>query len=93
MHNTLWKPFLHRILNFLSDPYVKFFLKGRLVYKSKTVFKDLNPFWDESFVAVIEDISTPLEIKVWKLIIKKDKTLKLAKTFLQFYTMLKKGIK
>lgn len=33
-----------------SDPYVKFKVGGRLLYKSKTVHKDLNPVWDEAFV-------------------------------------------
>jgi Ca2+-dependent lipid-binding protein len=47
-----------------SDPYVKFFLKGKQVHKSKTIFKDLNPFWDEKFTLNIEDPFIPLEIKV-----------------------------
>lgn len=38
-----------------SDPYVKFKLNGRLLHKSKTVHKDLNPVWDETFVVAIED--------------------------------------
>ena len=47
-----------------SDPYVKFFHDGKMVYKSRTVHKDLNPNWDESFDLVVEDISVPLDIKV-----------------------------
>ena len=47
-----------------SDPYVKFFHDGKMVYKSKTVYKDLNPFWDEKFEMIIEDVSVPLDIKV-----------------------------
>ena len=47
-----------------SDPYVKFFHDGKMVYKSKTVYKDLNPFWDEKFDMIIEDVSVPLDIKV-----------------------------
>ena len=47
-----------------SDPYVKFFHDGKMVYKSKTVYKDLNPFWDEKFDLIIEDVSVPLDIKV-----------------------------
>ena len=47
-----------------SDPYVKFFHDGRMVHKSKTVYKDLNPVWDETFDLVIEDISVPLDLKV-----------------------------
>ena len=34
------------------------------MHKSKTVYKDLNPFWDERFDLVIEDISVPVDIKV-----------------------------
>ena len=47
-----------------SDPYVKFFHDGKMVYKSKIVYKDLNPFWDEKFDLIIEDVSVPLDIKV-----------------------------
>ena len=47
-----------------SDPYVKFFHDGKMVHKSKTVYKDLNPFWDEKFELIIEDISVPLDLKV-----------------------------
>ena len=54
-----------------SDPYVKFLINSKIVYKSKTVYKDLNPFWDEKFEVTIEDISVPMDIKVqaFKLII------------------------
>ena len=48
-----------------SDPYVKFFHDGKMVYKSKTVYKDLNPFWDEKFDLIIEDVSVPLDLKVY----------------------------
>ena len=47
-----------------SDPYVKFFHDGKMVYKSRTVHKDLNPQWDETFDLIIEDISVPLDLKV-----------------------------
>ena len=47
-----------------SDPYVKFFHDGKMVYKSRTVHKDLNPNWDETFDLIVEDISVPLDIKV-----------------------------
>ena len=47
-----------------SDPYVKFMVKGKLMHKSKTIYKDLNPFWDEQFVLAIEDPFLPLDIKV-----------------------------
>ena len=35
-----------------------------MVFKSKTVYKDLNPFWDETFDLILEDISVPLDLKV-----------------------------
>ena len=47
-----------------SDPYVKFLFRGKQVYKSKTIFKDLNPFWDEKFTLIIDDPFVPIEIKV-----------------------------
>ena len=49
-----------------SDPYVRFLWKGKQVYKSKTIYKDLNPFWDETFVLTLDDPSQPLEVKVRK---------------------------
>ncbi|CAG9813194.1 unnamed protein product [Phaedon cochleariae] len=49
----------------LSDPYVKFKCGGRLVYKSRTVYRDLNPVWDESFTVPIEDPFIPISIKVF----------------------------
>lgn len=47
-----------------SDPYVKFKLNGRLLHKSKTVHKDLNPVWDETFIVPIEDPFQSIQIKV-----------------------------
>ncbi|XP_071053382.1 multiple C2 and transmembrane domain-containing protein isoform X3 [Onthophagus taurus] len=51
--------------NGTSDPYVKFKVGGRLVYKSRTVYRDLNPVWDESFTVPIEDPFIPIQIKVF----------------------------
>ena len=52
--------------NGLSDPYVKFFVRGlnKAAHKSKTVYKDLNPAWDERFVIPVEDPFVPVDIKV-----------------------------
>lgn len=50
--------------NGTSDPYVKFKMGGRLLHKSKTVHRDLNPVWDETFVVPIEDPFHPINIKV-----------------------------
>ena len=47
-----------------SDPYVKFSWKGKPVYKSKIIYKDLNPFWDEAFILTIDDPLQSLEMKV-----------------------------
>ncbi|XP_055612277.1 multiple C2 and transmembrane domain-containing protein isoform X2 [Uranotaenia lowii] len=48
-----------------SDPYVKFKVGGRLLFKSRTVHKDLNPVWDETFVVPVEDPFQPINIKVF----------------------------
>lgn len=48
-----------------SDPYVKFKLNGRLLHKSKTVHKDLNPVWNEEFTVPIEDPFQSIQIKVF----------------------------
>uniref|UniRef100_T1JFU4 C2 domain-containing protein n=1 Tax=Strigamia maritima TaxID=126957 RepID=T1JFU4_STRMM len=48
-----------------SDPYVKFKVGGRLVYKSKTINKSLNPEWDERFTLPIEDVFEPIHVKVF----------------------------
>lgn len=37
---------------------------GRLLHKSKTVHRDLNPVWDETFVVPVEDPFQPINIKV-----------------------------
>ncbi|XP_026316222.1 multiple C2 and transmembrane domain-containing protein [Hyposmocoma kahamanoa] len=51
--------------NGTSDPYVKFKTGGRLLYKSKIVYRDLNPVWDECFTVPIEDPFQPVQIKVF----------------------------
>lgn len=47
-----------------SDPYVKFKSGSRLLYKSKTVRKELNPIFDEVFTVPIEDPFELINIKV-----------------------------
>jgi len=61
----------HKIISFncviflgLSDPYVKFKTGGRQIYKSKTVYKSLNPTWDETFTYLLDDPFEPVQIKV-----------------------------
>ena len=47
-----------------SDPYVKFKLDGKTFYKSKVVYKDLNPTWNETFSLPVKDLNQKLFIKV-----------------------------
>lgn len=47
-----------------SDPYVKVKSGGRLLHKSRTVHRDLNPVWDESVTLPIEDPFQSLTFKV-----------------------------
>ncbi|XP_017106858.2 multiple C2 and transmembrane domain-containing protein isoform X1 [Drosophila bipectinata] len=51
--------------NGLSDPYVKFKVGGRLLHKSRTIHRDLNPVWDEVFIVPIEDPFQPIIVKVF----------------------------
>ncbi|KAM7016031.1 multiple C2 and transmembrane domain-containing protein 2 [Tautogolabrus adspersus] len=48
-----------------SDPYVKFKLEGKTFYKSKVVYKDLNPTWNETFSLPVKDLSQKLYVKVY----------------------------
>ncbi|XP_069481167.1 multiple C2 and transmembrane domain-containing protein 2 isoform X2 [Ambystoma mexicanum] len=48
-----------------SDPYVKFKLNKKTLYKSKVVYKNLNPVWDESFALPIQNLNQKLHVKVY----------------------------
>ncbi|XP_026528826.1 multiple C2 and transmembrane domain-containing protein 2 [Notechis scutatus] len=48
-----------------SDPYVKFKLNGKTLYKSKVVHKNLNPVWDETVVLPIQSLGQKLWVKVY----------------------------
>ncbi|RWS28324.1 multiple C2 and transmembrane domain-containing protein 1-like protein [Leptotrombidium deliense] len=48
-----------------SDPYVKFKIGNKVVYKSRCVQKCLNPQWDETFTVRVDDVFQPLCIKVY----------------------------
>ena len=48
-----------------SDPFVKFMVGSKLVHKTRTVVKELNPVWEDIFLVVLEDLSAPLEVKVY----------------------------
>ncbi|XP_078572955.1 multiple C2 and transmembrane domain-containing protein 1-like isoform X9 [Branchiostoma floridae x Branchiostoma japonicum] len=48
-----------------SDPYVKFKYDGKQVHKSRIVYKNLNPRWDETFSLPVDDVTKPLVVKVF----------------------------
>ncbi|XP_075885870.1 multiple C2 and transmembrane domain-containing protein 1 isoform X7 [Nelusetta ayraudi] len=48
-----------------SDPYVKFKLAGKEVFRSKTIHRNLNPVWDERTTVVLDSLSEPLYVKVF----------------------------
>ncbi|XP_068170218.1 multiple C2 and transmembrane domain-containing protein 2 isoform X2 [Antennarius striatus] len=48
-----------------SDPYVKFKIEGKVFYKSKVVYKSLNPRWNESFSHPLRDREHPIELRIY----------------------------
>ncbi|XP_037633578.1 multiple C2 and transmembrane domain-containing protein 1 isoform X3 [Sebastes umbrosus] len=48
-----------------SDPYVKFKIAGKEVFRSKTIHKNLNPVWDERVSLLVETLKDPLYVKVF----------------------------
>ncbi|XP_054475457.1 multiple C2 and transmembrane domain-containing protein 2 [Anoplopoma fimbria] len=48
-----------------SDPYVKFKLEGKQFYKSKVVYKSLNPRWNESFSHPLRDREHPVDVRIY----------------------------
>ncbi|XP_056135240.1 multiple C2 and transmembrane domain-containing protein 2-like [Lampris incognitus] len=48
-----------------SDPYVKFKLDGKTFFKSKVVYKNLNPTWNESFTLPVKYLDQRMYIKVY----------------------------
>ncbi|XP_029295736.1 LOW QUALITY PROTEIN: multiple C2 and transmembrane domain-containing protein 1 [Cottoperca gobio] len=48
-----------------SDPYVKFKIAGKEVFRSKTIHKNLNPVWDERVGLLVETLKDPLYVKVF----------------------------
>ncbi|KAM7406521.1 hypothetical protein PAMP_000895 [Pampus punctatissimus] len=48
-----------------SDPYVKFKFDGKTSYKSKVVYKNLNPTWNETFSLPVKDLNQTMYIKVY----------------------------
>ncbi|XP_064191676.1 multiple C2 and transmembrane domain-containing protein 2-like [Anguilla rostrata] len=55
-----------------SDPYVKFKLEGKTVYKSKVISKNLNPIWNESFSLPMRSLEQKLLVKVYDRDLTKD---------------------
>uniref|UniRef100_A0A672PE49 Multiple C2 and transmembrane domain-containing protein 2-like n=1 Tax=Sinocyclocheilus grahami TaxID=75366 RepID=A0A672PE49_SINGR len=55
----------HNSCTCTSDPYVKFKLDGKTLYKSKVVYKNLNPVWNETFSFPIRNLDQKLFIKVY----------------------------
>ena len=47
-----------------SDPYVKIKC-GSSIHKTRIIYKNLNPEWDEEFDILIEDMASPLHVSVW----------------------------
>uniref|UniRef100_A0A158QN97 C2 domain-containing protein n=1 Tax=Haemonchus placei TaxID=6290 RepID=A0A158QN97_HAEPC len=63
-----WKQIVKMLIRFLSgssDPYVKFKYKDRIMYKSSTIYKNLNPIWDEEFQMLADDMTSPIIIEVF----------------------------
>ncbi|KAI1706019.1 c2 domain-containing protein [Ditylenchus destructor] len=48
-----------------SDPYVKVKYQSKSIYKTNTVYRSLNPNWDEEFTFLISDPTAPLQIEVY----------------------------
>ncbi|XP_044896118.1 multiple C2 and transmembrane domain-containing protein 1 isoform X7 [Felis catus] len=48
-----------------SDPYVKFKIGGKEVFRSKIIHKNLNPIWEEKACILVEHLREPLYIKVF----------------------------
>ncbi|XP_067294306.1 multiple C2 and transmembrane domain-containing protein 1 isoform X2 [Pseudorasbora parva] len=48
-----------------SDPYVKFKIAGKEVFRSKTIHKNLNPVWEERVSLLVESLREPLYVKVF----------------------------
>ena len=48
-----------------SDPYVKVKLRGKCVHKTKVIFKNLNPAWNERFNLALDNVNTNMLFKVY----------------------------
>ncbi|XP_067290189.1 multiple C2 and transmembrane domain-containing protein 1 isoform X2 [Pseudorasbora parva] len=48
-----------------SDPYVKFKIAGKEVFRSRIIHKNLNPVWDERVCLIVDNLQEPLYMKVF----------------------------
>ncbi|XP_062873797.1 multiple C2 and transmembrane domain-containing protein 1-like [Trichomycterus rosablanca] len=48
-----------------SDPYVKFKIAGKEVFRSKIIHKNLNPVWEEKVTLLLDNLKEPLYVKVF----------------------------
>ena len=48
-----------------SDPYVKIKLRQKCLYKTKIVYRNLNPSWNEQFDLAVDDVNAELVFKVY----------------------------
>ncbi|XP_053767812.1 multiple C2 and transmembrane domain-containing protein 1 isoform X9 [Desmodus rotundus] len=48
-----------------SDPYVKFKIGGKEVFRSKIIYKNLNPVWEEKAAILVDHLREPLYVKVF----------------------------
>ncbi|XP_058512242.1 multiple C2 and transmembrane domain-containing protein 1 isoform X9 [Ochotona princeps] len=48
-----------------SDPYVKFKIGGKEVFRSKIIHKNLNPVWEEKACLLVDHLREPLYVKVF----------------------------
>ncbi|GCC35330.1 hypothetical protein chiPu_0013813 [Chiloscyllium punctatum] len=52
-------------MNGTSDPYVKFKIARKEVYRSKIIHKNLNPVWNEKISLLIQNVAETVYIKVF----------------------------
>uniref|UniRef100_A0A8C7T9X3 Multiple C2 domains, transmembrane 1a n=1 Tax=Oncorhynchus mykiss TaxID=8022 RepID=A0A8C7T9X3_ONCMY len=69
---SLWKghpnaffPLCWSLFSGTSDPYVKFKIAGKEVFRSRTINKNLNPVWDERVSLLVDSLREPLYVKVF----------------------------
>ncbi|XP_023379097.1 multiple C2 and transmembrane domain-containing protein 1 isoform X8 [Pteropus vampyrus] len=48
-----------------SDPYVKFKIGGKEIFRSKIIYKNLNPVWEEKACILVDHLREPLYVKVF----------------------------